>query len=427
MNQPIASNAATLPQIGPSVRRRGFLSPALGLFLLLFTVALVPIAVGDVAIITNTRDRLTNLAVANLRERSTSTANAMDAYVQARRRDIVLVSQLPDVIAYLQNQDDEVQRDAARGALQLAASVSQAYESIAALSLDGAIVAASVLSDEGTNVRFRDYYQNARAGAVYISDPSYSVITNRPALFFSAPVKNTSGLLVGVVRSRLNLTQIWDLVESDGGSVGRGATSVLVDDYGIRLGVSETRNNRDRAEALIYKPIAPIDLDTARRLAADKRFGQKTADQLVIDPLPELRSLLDVLPAGGTSAFSFESRGVEQRGVATRLVSKPWVYVVSVPPGSYTSVIGDTGFDVVGGIVLALTLAALGTLLLPRFLFGSVRRMAQLAEQVSAGRVSPQVSFETLAEDDIGREVAVAFDHLLLRVRQVLFAGGRQG
>jgi hypothetical protein len=246
-------------------------------------------------------------------------------------------------------------------------------------------------------------------------------------LFFSAPVKNTSGLLVGVVRSRLNLTQIWDLVESDGGSVGRGATSVLVDDYGIRLGVSETRNNRDRAEALIYKPIAPIDLDTARRLAADKRFGQKTADQLVIDPLPELRSLLDVLPAGGTSAFSFESRGVEQRGVATRLVSKPWVYVVSVPPGSYTSVIADTGFDVVGGIVLALTLAALGTLLLPRFLLGSVRRMAQLAEQVSAGRVSPQVSFEALAEDDIGREVAVAFDHLLLRLRQLLFAGGRQG
>jgi hypothetical protein len=165
VNQPIASTA-TFPQIGPGVRRRGFISPALGLFLLLFTVALVPIAVGDVAMITNTRDRLTNLAVANLRERSTSTANAMDSYVQARRRDIIVVSQLPDVIAYLQNQNDQVQRDAARGALQLAASVSQAYESIAALSLDGAIVAASILSDEGTNVRFRDYYQNARAGAV---------------------------------------------------------------------------------------------------------------------------------------------------------------------------------------------------------------------------------------------------------------------
>jgi C4-dicarboxylate-specific signal transduction histidine kinase len=427
MKQPIASTGATFPQIGAGVRPRGVLSPALGLFVMLFAIALVPIAVGDVAMITNTRERLTNLAVANLRERSTSTASAMDTYVQARRRDIVVVSQLPDVIAYLQNQNDQIQRDAARGALQIAASVSQAYESVAALSLDGAIVAASVLSDEGTNVRFRDYFQNARAGTVYVSDPSYSVITNRPALFFSAPVKTASGLLVGVVRSRLNLTQIWDLVESDGGSVGRGATSVLVDDYGIRLGVSETRNNRDQAEALIYKPIAPIDLDTARRLAADKRFGQKTADQLVVDPLPELRSLLDVLPAGGTGSFSFQSRGVEQRGVATRLVSKPWVYVVSVPPGSYTGVIGDTGFDVVAGILLALTLAAFGTLLLPRFLFGSVRRMAQLAEQVSAGRVSPQVSFETLAEDDIGREVAVAFDHLLARVRQVLFAGGRQG
>lgn len=425
MKQPLA--AAPLPQIGPAVQIRRLRPPGIALVLVLFAIALLPLAAVNAATVTTARARLTDLAIANLRERSTSTASSIDAYIQARRRDIVLASQLPDVIAYLQNLNDPPQREAARAVLSAAASVTPAYESIAALSLDGTIVAASILSDEGTNVRFRDYYQNARAGAVYISDPSYSVITNRPALFFSAPVKTASGLLVGVVRSRVNLSQIWDFIESDGGSVGHGATSMLVDDYGIRLGVSDTKNKRDQAEALIYKPIAPIDLDTAKRLAADRRFGQKTADQLVIDPLPELKSLLDQLPAGGTGVFSYQTRGVDQRGVATRLATKPWVYVVSIPPAAYTDVIEDSALVVIAGVVLALALAIAGGLLLTRMLLGPVRRMAQLAEQVAAGRLSPHVSFEALAEDTASRDVAASFDHLVARLRQLLVGGAKQG
>ena len=391
------------------------------MFTVLLAIAFLPLVSTNLALTSTTRTRLIDLAIANLRERSVTTATSIDTYLQARRKDIVSVSQLPDVIAYLQNQTDEDQRDAARTELMAAAAVSPAYESIAALSLDGMIVAASTRPDEGTNVRFRDYYQNARAGQVFISDPSYSVITNRPALFFSAPVRTAGGLLIGVVRSRLNLSQIWDLVESDGGSVGQGATSFLVDDYGIRLGVSDTRNHRDRAEALIYKPIAPIDLDTAKRLAADKRFGQKTADQLVVDPLPELKMVADVLPAGGVGAFTYQSRGAEDRGVATRLVTKPWIYVVSVPTSTYTSVVGDSGLDLAAGVALVIALALAGAAFLPRAFSGSLHRMAQLAEEISSGNTSPDDgSFESLAEDDISEEVATAFDHLAARLSQAV-------
>src|SRR2546430_1175449 len=119
---------------------------------------------------------------------------------------------------------------------------------------------------------------------------------------------------------------------------------------------------------MISKPIAPIELDTAKRLAADKLFGQKTADQLVIDPLPELKQVADVLPAGGIGAFTYQASGAETRGVATRMVTKPWVYVVSVPTASYTSVVGDSGLDLFAGIALVLALALAGAALLPRAL-----------------------------------------------------------
>src|SRR5207237_3240151 len=154
-------------------------------------------------------------------------------------------------------------------------------------------------------------------------------------------------VVVAVVRTRVNLAAIWDIVESDAGSVGVGAHSFLVDDYGIRLAVSETKGHRDQAEALIYKPIAPIDADTAKKLAADKRFGTLTPDKLVLDPLPPLETALDTLPRGasGDAAFAFGAGADEQRGVVRRLVNKPWGYVLAVPLTTYPREADHATFD----------------------------------------------------------------------------------
>ncbi|HEV8469954.1 MAG TPA: cache domain-containing protein [Candidatus Limnocylindria bacterium] len=362
MRAPIAARAT---DVGITVEKSGLARawPILGALLIL---GLAPTVLVNYTALQGTRDRLTDLAAANLRSRSISTAAAIDSYIQTRRRDIIVVSQLPDVIAYAQNLGDPTQRDLARAALAGAATATPAYESIAVLSLDGTIMAASIQTDEGSNLRFRDYFQNARAGIAYVSDPSFSVITNKPALFFSAPVKTSEGVLVGVVRSRVNLTPIWDLVEGDLGSVGLGAHSFLVDDYGIRLAVSETKGNRDKAESLIYKPIAPIERETALRLAADKRFGQMSAQQLTIDPLPELKTVIDGMSRSGAVGFRFDLGGVEQRGVATKLESKPWFYVLAMPPASYTSVLAGASAGVIGGLGLAAVLAVLLTILIVR-------------------------------------------------------------
>src|SRR5512142_2768098 len=279
----------------------------------LLVVGVVPIAIVSAVSINNTRNDLTTLGVTNIQQRSTSTAGAIDAYLESRLGDIVLVGKLPDIVRFGQNLNDPNAKNAARQALSAAAARSPEYESVAVVNPNGDIVAASVATDEGTSVKFREYFTTAMKGTPYISDPSYSVITNKPALFFSAPV--TDGKTVfAVVRTRVNLSAIWDIVENDLGAVGAGAHGFLVDDYGIRLAVSETKGHRDQAESLIYKPIAPIDAETATKLAADKRFGQKTPDQLVIDPLPTLKSALDVLPRGkaATAQFSYGGSAAEQ-------------------------------------------------------------------------------------------------------------------
>ena len=377
----------------------------------LLVVGVLPIAFVNAVSIQGTRDRLTELGVTNIRERAVSTANAIDSYLQGPLGDVVLVSKLPAVIAYAQNVNDPDLRRAAREVLAAASARSVNYESIAIVSIDGTISAASITTDEGTNVRFRDYFLNARAGLSYISDPSYSVITNKPALFFSAPIATTSGLVVGVARMRANLSGIWDLVEADSGSVGVGSHGFLVDDYGIRLAVSETKGHRAQAESLIYKPIAAIDPEVAKKLAADKRFGQKTPDQLVLDPLPQLKDAIDRQADSATLAYN--SGSAEQRAVAARMHTKPWTYTLAVPLATYTSSADDSTVSVALAAAVGILLAAIVSLLLTRSIVGPLRRLAGQAQLMSSGTVDIETAaFEDVKGDDVTHEVATAFDRL---------------
>jgi len=395
----------------------------------LLVVGILPIALVSVLSIQGTRGDLTRLGVTNIQQRSTSTANAIDAYLESRLGDIILVGKLPDIVRFGLNLKDPNAKQAARIALAAAAARSPEYESVAVVDPDGNIVAASIQSDEGTSVKFREYFLNAMKGGNYISDPSYSVITNRPALFFSAPVVD-GGRVLAVVRTRVNLAAIWDIVEGDLGSVGTGAHGFLVDDYGIRLAVSETKGHRDQAESLIYKPIAPIDPDTAKKLAADKRFGQKTPDQLTIDPLPTLKTALDKLPKGQTvsTTFAYGSDASEQRGVVTRLSAKPWAYVLAVPLATYTKAADDATVNAATMVIIGLVLSLLIGLMLTRSLVRPLRRLVGEATAVSTGDVDLRVAkFDTRTGDDITREVASAFDRMLNALRFYALADDATG
>jgi len=385
----------------------------------LLCVGIIPVTLVSMVSIQTTRQDLTSLGVTNIQQRSTSTAGAIDAYLQSRLGDIVLVGKLPDIIRFGQNLKDPAAKAAARVALSAAAARSPEYESVAVVDPDGTIIAASILTDEGTSVKFREYFTTAFKGTPYISDPSYSVITNKPALFFSAPVMDGEKVLA-VVRTRVNLAAIWDVVEGDLGAVGAGAHGFLVDDYGIRLAVSETKGHRDQAESLIYKPIAPIEAETAKKLAADKRFGTKTPEQLVIDPLPTLKTARDRLPRGITtsSQFSFGEAELEQRGVVTRLTAKPWAYVLAVPIATYTKAADDATVNATSMVVVGLLLSLVIGVLLTRSLVRPLRRLVGEATMVSTGDVDLRYArFDTHSGDDITREVASAFDRMLNALR----------
>src|SRR5438477_4252983 len=64
----------------------------------LLIVGVAPIALVSFISSQGTRSDLTNMGVTNIKQRSISTANAIDAYLQSRLGDIVLVPKLPDIV-----------------------------------------------------------------------------------------------------------------------------------------------------------------------------------------------------------------------------------------------------------------------------------------------------------------------------------------
>ena len=172
---------------------------------------------------------------------------------------------------------------------------------------------------------------------------------------------------------------------------------------------------------LVVEPPAPshrpriLDLISLSRTAVRERPGAHTR----IGEL-SFASELDALPKGKsiTAQFSYGAGVDEQRGVVTRLVAKPWAYILAVPITTYTKAADDATFNALSVVVIGLLLSFVIGVLLTRSLVGPLRRLVGDATAVSTGDVDLRVAaFDTRTGDDITREVASAFDRMLNALR----------
>jgi methyl-accepting chemotaxis protein len=120
----------------------------------------------------------------------------------------------------------------------------------------------------------------------------------------------------------------------------------------------------------------------------------------------------------GDAAFAFGAGSDEQRGVVTRLVNKPWGYVLAVPLTTYTKAADNATFDAAMMLVMGVLLSFVIGVLLTRSLVGPLRRLVGEATQVSTGDIGlREAHFDTRSGDDITHEVASAFDRMLNALR----------
>jgi methyl-accepting chemotaxis protein len=247
-------------------------------------------------------------------------------------------------------------------------------------------------------------------GNVYISDPSVSIITNRPAIFFSAPIRDSSNKVIGVVRSRLSLKGIWALVERDKDVEGKGSYGMLLDENGIRIANSLSLGRRDEMEGsqLLYTAVAPLPAQIESMLISEQRFGQAAAAGIRVVPLPEVAA---ALASPGVKTFETTSDVNAERNLAAiaSLSVKPWRYVILSPFSAFFRVLDSLSVIFAVGFGLLLLVIVITAVYVARGFTNPIVQLTQVAERISLGELDAKIDIHR--KDEIG-ELAEAVSRM---------------
>ncbi len=363
------------------------------------------------------RRTVTSQATTGLLNHAINTSYAIDQYLVDKREDILASSWLPEVVRFAKNPDDSLAQANARQALMAMASQTN-YESVAIVNPDGKIIMSSSVADLNTDVAFRPYFIEALKGKVYISDPSVSVITNRPAIFFSAPILDSGGNVIGVVRSRVNLDGIWSLVERDKDAEGAGSYGMLLDENGIRLANSQSQGRRAEMEGsmLLYTAIAPVAPETEKQLVTEKRFGNATSTKVQIVPIPEVANAL-VTPDAKTFETSSDVNSERNFAAVSSLNQKPWRYVIMSPFSTFFGEIDRWGRVFTIGMALLILIIGVTAIFVAREFTSPLNQLAQVADRISLGELDAQI--DVSRKDEIG-ELAEAVSRMQVSLQAAI-------
>ncbi len=166
-----------------------------------------------------------------------------------------------------------------------------AYQAVLLLDAAGEVLISTEGSYVGQNFANSDFFNMARQGQLFMSDPGISALNQQPHIWLAAPVYTPANAnhTAGVVAVSLSPEVLWGPVE--GQPVGQNGYAMVLDKYGIRLA-----HGRDRA--YIFRSLMPLPAATWQSLQAGDRFAAlpyitNTQSQLLWDyvrqqPLPPL-------------------------------------------------------------------------------------------------------------------------------------------
>ncbi len=372
------------------------------------SATLVPLLATSIVAYQTSREAMLTQGTTSLTVHGTNTAANVDRYLIARHDDISAISELTTLSSYLLNPKDNQAFSAATTELQAMAKKTD-YESIALIDASGTVLLSTLQSDVGTHVATGDYFEQSMAGSTVISDPSISLVTNRPGMFFSAPVRDAKRRIIGVVRSRVTLYGIWGLVEDDKNAAGPGTVGILLDKNGIRIAHSLSLANRDEAEkTILYRAIAPLPADVAKSIVDEKRFGPAAASTVEVLPLPEVAAAL----AGPTvKTFETTADNSSERYFASTsaLTVKPWRYVVMTPMSTFTGAADSLRLYFAAAAVLIAALTVILVVLFARTITQPIIHLTKVADSISLGDLSAKIEIDQ--KDEIG-ELAEAISRM---------------
>ena len=383
-------------------------------------VTLIPIGVQFFQNNIATRQVLTNDANTALSSSAAQTAAVLDTFIAQGLSNVSTAAQSHVWREYLTMSPTERANSETEKALytdlHAQAFRDQTYiDAVGLMDKNGIDLADTATTEIGSDKSTHRYIaEPLRTGQVY-STVQFSPTTNKLSVYFSSPVRDENGNILGVLRIRYNAGVLQQLLSQSASKLNlKQAELILLDENHIRLAVSDS-------PALILKSIVPLPADKLAQLQAERRLPADQDAEDLSTNLPEFEAGLNNITsqpifAAETKPEENEIEGDdtgEQIAVA-RMETLPWLVVAAQQISIYLAPLTDETSEDIGSTLFITVLVVVAAVFVARTISRPVVNFTRLAKQIAAGDLSAQAQVES--SDEIG-QLAVAFNQMTAQLR----------
>lgn len=247
-------------------------------------------------------------------------------------------------------------------------------------------------------------------GRNYISPVSFSLRENKTIIFFSAPVRETGGRIIGVFRVRFNAQILQRIIEQNINLVGNSSYPILVDENYMRLADAITPQN-------LYRSIAPYTTEQFKNLRGLGRIPFIPYEQLSTN-LPEIIENLKSFSSKPFFTAEFhDTPEHNENAAAVTTQYQPWLVVYVQDQQALLQVLAQQGKLSAVIATLIIGLASLLATFLTRSISNPIIKLTDIAGQITSGELEAKADVET--NDEIGA-LGRAFNLMTFQLRNFI-------
>ncbi|MBD2095043.1 PAS domain S-box protein [Trichocoleus sp. FACHB-591] len=406
------------------MRQFQFFSLRTKLILAFLGVALIPLLLLSWLNKHTAQVTLTSTANQALYAAASQTALTLDAFITANLDAVRVDAQLPGLAQYLSlppkgRSNSEAEAEAAAILSTLTRRDSLNILSYTLFDRQGRSVLATNLKDIGRSQATDDYIRQPLQTKFPYASPIRVGRDGFTSLYFSSPVRNAKGTIVGVLAVRYNAAAIQQLVAQNNGLAGAQSFAVLLDENHIRLA-------HGIAAELIFKSVVPLPANKVKALIEAGRLPQRPPSELATD-LPAFEQGLNQITCKAVRTcpptyFTTALTGVNHQlsaVAAARLRTQPWFVIFAQPQQVFLAPIYAQVRVAQRLAVLIAIAVIIIAIAIAQWLARPLVHLAQRVAQFTAGQLNARAHI--VSQDEIG-SLATNFNAMAEQVGK-LFQG----
>ncbi|MBD2041841.1 adenylate/guanylate cyclase domain-containing protein [Microcoleus sp. FACHB-672] len=381
-------------------------------------VALIPLSLLAVVNKHTTEAALRDNANQALFAAASQTATSIDAFINNNLNAVRVEAILPGLATYLSLPASEragsAEQAMARATLRsLSRKDTVNIFSYALLDLRGQNILDTYTPYIGQDESKSDYFtQPLKTGLPYVSTMRFSpTVAGLVNLYFSSPVRNATGEMIGVLRVSYNATVVQQLVSLQTGLAGSQSFAILLDEHYIHLA-------HGIRPASTFKSVVPLKPALFKQLQAEKRLPNlSSADELSTN-LPDFEKGLKNASTQPYFKTQLTGTGDQINSIAvTPLKTQPWLAVFAQPQAVFLAPIqAQTRVALLLATIIAgaVTIVAFS---IAQLLAKPIIYLTNKVSQFTAGNMEVRVHIQT--KDEIGL-LAGSFNTMAEQVGKLL-------